>query len=41
MSASINFKLSLYADDSALIASGVNVDDIGKCLSGELATCGE
>ena len=40
MSVSLSCHLSLYADDSTLIASGDNAADLGQYLSGQLASCG-
>ena len=39
MSASLRCKLSLYADDSALIASGSSVAELSSYLSNELESC--
>ena len=39
LSSCLKCHLSLYADDSALIYSGRDVDDISRFLSGELSTC--
>ena len=39
MSVSLGCHLSLYADDSTLIASGDNARDLGDYLSGQLASC--
>ena len=38
-SASLGCHLSLYADDSTLIASGDNARELGEYLSGQLASC--
>ena len=40
MALSLQCHLSLYADDSTLIASGVNARDLGDFLSSQLASCG-
>ena len=39
MSVSLGCHLSLYADDSTLIASGDNARELGEYLSGQLASC--
>ena len=39
MATSLGCHLSLYADDSTLIASGDNARDLGVYLSGQLASC--
>ena len=39
MSASLNCRLSLYADDSTLIASGRDIQTLSTFLSGELESC--
>ena len=39
MSASLRCRLSLYADDSALVATGRSVTDLENFLSSELETC--
>ena len=39
MAISLGCHLSLYADDSTLIASGDNARDLGDYLSGQLASC--
>ena len=39
MSVSLGCHLSLYADDSTLIASGDNAGELGEYLSGQLASC--
>jgi hypothetical protein len=41
MSVSLKCKLSLYADDSALVTSGPEPGVIADFLSGELASCKE
>jgi hypothetical protein len=41
MPISVNCKLLLYADDSALLVSGKNPKDIGNTLSKELDSCRE
>ena len=41
MPISVNCKLLLYADDSALIVSGKDVQNISYCLSNELESCRE
>ena len=39
MAVSLGCRLSLYADDSTLVASGVNAGELGEYLSGQLASC--
>ena len=39
MSVSLGCHLSLYADDSTLVASGRNAAELGRYLSGQLASC--
>lgn len=39
LSLSLGCQLSLYADDSALVASGKSVEDLSSCLTRELDSC--
>ena len=39
MAISLGCHLSLYADDSTLVASGRNASELGAYLSGQLARC--
>ena len=39
MSTSLKCRLSLYADDSALVAAGKSVSDLSRFLSSELESC--
>ena len=41
MSISLGCHLSLYADDSTLVASGSNPEELGVYLSDQLARCRE